>query len=217
MALSLLAVMLVVAAPTMISILDNDVSYDASSKQSCNAPSRKVIGGALVGDNLVTSEIESATCVNDDAGNYILTTNTTDDYQDIAVILDITINDLLGFNGFSATVSTPDVVSVHVKVFGTNHTVRSAGIVEEDGTFSMKFSSLDRALLKAMDGDGDDPGVHVIFEFGEMKNVSAISFTLNTLKSTTVVNATMIMGAVGVLLIMCAILATPFFPSRRRY
>ena len=213
MALSLLAVMLVVAAPMMISILDNDVSYDLSSKQSFNAPSRKVIGGTPMGAN----EIESATCVNDDAGNYILTTNTTDDYQDIAVILDITINDLLEFNGLSATVSTPDVVSVHVKVFGTNHTVRSAGVVEKDGTFSMKFSSLDMALLKAIDDDGDNPGVHVIFEFGEMKNVSAISFTLNTLKSTTIVNATMIMGAVGVLLIICAILATPFFPSRRRY
>lgn len=218
--MSLLAIALVVGAPMVISMMDEDVSYNISSATPSDLSLIKI--NAKNGQTI--THLSTATCVRDGAGNYLATyNNSTDSFDEISMLFDVKMSDLvdMGVSGFTATFGDTNISAMHVKMFGQSHTVRSAGVQDDEGNWTFPLTSLQQAQIKAMADDKET----VSFQFQAVYPEAAIlpattSFYFGYVKSIEMVNPSIILGAIGLVLIICAIMATPWFPrytKARRY
>lgn len=214
--MTMMAVILVCAAPALVSIIDDSAQSDhmiamgSYTEDDLSAPWVRKMADAPADADMTFSYIPSS----DNNGTHVFTLNDLANKAHVSVIDGIKIDSAVFDAGVSRIVlnfSGTDVDSVRLVTTipgGTYSFVWFTEVLDADGIGTNSFvCDLDSYQLTKIKANDLSPGIAIAFDGGFS---GVFEMTSETYASTTIPYGEIIIGATGALLIICAILATPW-------
>lgn len=212
--MSLMAALLVVGAPALVSIIDDSMIYDMDSsapfieKDTPYGPLSKRISGSMpVGTDVSLSYVKGS----DNNGVHLITLNTISSAQYVGSVEHIFIDNSTFSKGVTKVIlhfdDASDIASVR---FSTNLPDQSYTYLTMSKVGSDSFElEIDRFLYAKLSDTGHDPQLQIIFIEGAFSGLLSFSSEVEYVYSLDY--GSLIIGATGALLLICALFATPYF------
>lgn len=205
--LSLLAIVLVVGAPALVSIIDD--SYSASIETPVNGLVPLDTGYKVYLGSSADPEDKTVSVVNED-GTYIVAMDKP------ATAPTVTYYTFDGFSKSALSDVTKIVLTIdsdkvnHIRFIYGNTWKLFTNIVDTDGTptntWIFEPSSIDRARIQS---DVGFIGIRVLFTVGDAP--AALTMEYDTYGTSSIAYGEIIVGLSGIVLMLCALFATPRF------
>jgi len=214
--MSLMALILIIGAPALVSMIDDSAQSEhmiplgSYTEDDLSAPWVRKMVDAPADADMTFSYISGA----DNGGTHVFTLNTLANKAYVNAIEGIKIDNSVFDGGVSRVILSfdgSDVLDVRLvtSIPGESYSyVRFVEILDADGVGTNVFvCDLDSYQLTKIKANDLSPGIAIGFNGGFS---GVFEMTSETYASTTIPYGEIIVGATGVLLIVCAILATPW-------
>mgnify|MGYP000872141584 CR=1 FL=1 len=210
--MSLMALILIIGAPALVSVIDDSMSSQVMTKISFEDEDNLAItyvdtsGVWQTGDKLASLYPS----MND--GSYFYTVSNPADATSVKMISihSLAPTEIPDFNRMTITIDgdqpTSSYFSVNSTTSSTTHPRYNIDAIESNpGVWVIDADSIDRAKLGA--SQYDTWSIMIIYDGGLTTGSTVM---VETYTASTIAYGEIIVGATGVLLIVCAILATPW-------